>query len=128
VRVLSPSLGNSIPKEQESRRKWKRDIQVSAAKAVAVFPFLVFVTLTFFPHDPACWGELTATIQSESINQLPYLTRVEQLNTLHSLRSLLTCMGISTRSSISSLIVISRHTIVCGPSFHRGGRSETEGS
>lgn len=30
------------------------DLQVSAATAVAVFPFLVFVMVTFLPHDPDC--------------------------------------------------------------------------
>jgi hypothetical protein len=42
---------------------------VSAARAVAVLPVLVLVILTFLPHDPDCWAEFTATIQSESDDQ-----------------------------------------------------------
>jgi len=38
----------------ERHDEGKINIQVSAATAVAVFPFLVFVILTFFPHEPDC--------------------------------------------------------------------------
>ena len=67
----------------DGRRKTGGDIQVSAANAVAVFPFLVFVILTFFPHDPDCWGELTATIQSESIYQLHSFSLVTRTSFAH---------------------------------------------
>jgi hypothetical protein len=50
-------------------REGEGGLQVSAARAVAVLPVFVLVILTFLPHDPDCWAEFTATIQSESDDQ-----------------------------------------------------------